>query len=172
MIEGGDKLLAYLADLEGKIAGRHLDVGFKAGKSYEDGTPIAAAAFWVEYGTSRQPARPFFRPMIANNSPDWGRIFSGALKFTHYDEKQALGILGQEIEGQLRDSILTADADPLSPVTLVLRDKFPKDHWMITWGDVQEARQQVKEGNIPGGHSKPRVWSGTMLNSVTSTVGD
>jgi len=79
-------------------------VGFLEGATYPDGTPVAAVAYWDEFGASGPP-RPFFRNMIAQESPTWGPKLKGALQFTGNDGEKALRIVGDNIQGALIQSI-------------------------------------------------------------------
>lgn len=58
-----------------------LDVGFRSGAKYPDGTPVAQVAWDNEYGDpaeGRVP-RPFFRRMIAANKTQWAPQLAGLL---------------------------------------------------------------------------------------------
>jgi len=93
----------HLAQLAAKMSGE-VHVGFLEGATYPDGTPVAAVAYWNEYGASGPP-RPFFRGMIAQESPGWGDKLKGALQFTDNDGEKALRIMGEDIQGALIQSI-------------------------------------------------------------------
>lgn len=58
---GGQKLKAFVAGAQKKLPFKDIDVGFFAEARYTDGTPIAAIAFFNEFGTKNIPERPFFR---------------------------------------------------------------------------------------------------------------
>lgn len=51
------------------------------------------------------PARPFFRRMIAANKADWGTQLGKIIKAADYDAATALGRMGENIKGQLQQSI-------------------------------------------------------------------
>ena len=51
------------------------------------------------------PARPFFRGMIAANKGDWGPQLGKIIKAADYDSSLALGRMGENIKGQLQQSI-------------------------------------------------------------------
>jgi hypothetical protein len=89
------------------------------------------------------PARPYFRPMIAEHKGEWGPQLADLLKANDYNAKKALGQMGQVIAGQLRDSILSVSSPALAPSTV------------------------RKKGN-----SKLLVDSGHMLNSIQAEVED
>lgn len=133
-IGGGDKLQATLEKLARRLgSGGVVNVGFLEGATYPqkaqsildskkrlskkkraqltdiaastDAPNVATVAYWNEFGTSRAPPRPFFRQMIAANSPNWGRALGAAVKKADYDSQQTLGIMGDVIKGELRESI-------------------------------------------------------------------
>lgn len=78
--------------------------GFLQGKQKFAG-PVAQVAFWNEFGTKRSPPRPFMRHTVASKSPRWGVALGAALKATNYDTRAALAMLGEKIQGQMRESI-------------------------------------------------------------------
>ena len=82
----------------------HVDVGFLEGATYPDGTPVAAVAFWDEYGSSGPP-RPFFRNMIAAESPSWPDKVAALAKSTGDDGPKILALMGEDIQGALIQSI-------------------------------------------------------------------
>jgi hypothetical protein len=51
------------------------------------------------------PARPYFRGMIAANKGDWGPQLGKIIKASNYDANIALGRMGENIKGQLQQSI-------------------------------------------------------------------
>lgn len=72
---------------------------------------VAQVAFWNEFGTVTEPARPFFRNMIAKDSPHWGESLGNFLTSTEYDSTRALGLMGTQIQDDLKDSINSWPAD-------------------------------------------------------------
>jgi hypothetical protein len=174
-LEGGGKLEAYLKELSKKISsGAVLEVGFPEGATYPDGTPVAYVAAIQEFGApaKRIPARPFFRPMIKKNSDDWGPQLAKALKAFNYNAEIALEFMGQQIEGELQDSIIGVMAPALSPVTLMLRKMRAEDpNLTVTGKTVGIAAQRVRDGESTGGVSdKPLEDTKTMLLSVNHVV--
>jgi hypothetical protein len=120
VLSGGAKLDEYLANLAGRMSGE-LSVGFLEGATYPDGTPVAAVAFWDEFGRGSQPPRPFFRRMIAAESPTWGPKLARLAKVTNFDGEQSLRLLGEDIRGALQQSINTFTAPPLAPSTIAAK---------------------------------------------------
>lgn len=92
----------------------------KAGKlvKRQAGLPIAQAAFWNEFGTKRAPPRPFFRGMIQEKSPNWGAQMAKVLKATNYDGPKTLALMGNLLQGQLRQAIQDFTTPPLAQFTI------------------------------------------------------
>ena len=134
-----DKVTAHLSKLAANMSGS-VEVGFMEDATYPDGTPVAAVAFWNEYGTSTAPSRPFFRNMIETEKPNWGAKLASAVEHTG-DGQKALALMGEDIEGALKQSI----ADFTSPAL---------------------AESTVKRK----GFEKPLIDKGHMLNSTAYRV--
>jgi len=128
----GEKLRAY-----------KLKVGFLQGATYPDGTSVPSVAAWNEFGVPahNQPPRPFFRNMIAEQSAKWPKMAAVILKGNDNDVAATLDILGQEIQGRIKESITKLTEPALSPVTIARK-----------------------------GHEKPLVDTALMLNSVGYVV--
>lgn len=142
-LSGGDALHKALEDIARKMGGGEVSVGFMEGATYPDGTPVAGVAFWNEYGIPRrnQPPRPFFRTMIANESPTWAPKMAKLAKATDYDAGRTLGMMGEDIKGALQKSINDFQTPALSPTTI-------------------EAK----------GFAKPLIETSHMLNSIAYEV--
>lgn len=118
---GGDKLKARLAELSKKVnKSASVKVGFLEGSTYPDGTSTPMVAAIQEFGAPSQgiPPRPFFRNMIAKESPRWGDDLATALKANDYDSTAALNEMGELIAGQLKESILDTNSPELSEKTV------------------------------------------------------
>lgn len=123
---GGDKLDRALAEMARQVnKPASLKVGFLAGAPYPDGTSVPLVASLNEFGTSRQPARPFFRNMIAQRSPAWPAAVAANLKANNYDAERSLDDLGEAIKGQLQQAIRDFNGVPLAPSTIA-RKGFDK----------------------------------------------
>jgi hypothetical protein len=105
--------------------------------------PLVAAA--NEFGDPRRnrPARPYFRSMVSDKSPQWGVKFAGVLKATDYNLKLSLSRMGEGIASQLRQSILDFTDPPLAESTIARK-----------------------------GFDKPLIDKSVMLNSVSFEVVD
>lgn len=141
--------MAKLAEIAKSMGGGQVSVGFMEGATYPDGTPVAAVAFWNEFGKPVhrgngdyfQLPRPFFRQMIAKESPAWGRKMAKLAKATDYDGPRVLGLMGEDIKGALAQSINDFTAPPLAPSTVAAK-----------------------------GFEKPLIDTSHMLNSITYEV--
>jgi len=177
-LSGGDKLNQYLNDLGKKLGSKQtLQVGFLPKATYPDGTSVAMVAAIQEFGAPAKgiPPRPFFRTMIAKDSPKWGAAFASLLESNGYDAKASINKMGAGIAQRLRSSIIETTSPPLSPVTLLLRQRFGNNPQDITFADVQEARRDIALGvtpNVTGTQAKPLEWTSHMLNSVDFVVKD
>ena len=167
-IKMSDAVTAKLLDLAKKAHGT-VTVGFID----SDQAPIA---FWNEFGHKGRfpaPPRPFFRTMVANESPKWPEMMAGELKHSKMDGHRTLAFMGEEIEGALKQSIIDLVAPPLSKTTLRLRLKFGNNPQNIRARDVVQAQRDVAAGEpvASGTQAKPLIWTGDMLNSTTYKVG-
>jgi len=174
-IKGGDKLDAALVAIARKLGGqkRAVRVGWIDGRSYPGtNTSVAMVAAVQNFGAPARgvPARPFFTNMIAEKSPGWPKALAACLKQTNNDAVTALDLMGEGIAGQLEQAITNFQGEPLSPVTLLLRERFPNREGM-EFSDVLQARADVAAGEEPSGaHASPLIWTGIMRNSIAFEV--
>jgi len=127
-MSGGGKLQAYLGGIVARVGGgRAVRVGFLEGSTETDGTSLPMVAALNEFGApSRgQPPRPFFRTMVTRHKGEWGDQLGKVLKTTDYDEGRSLGLMGELISGELRQSIKDLTDPPLAAST-VRRKGFDK----------------------------------------------
>ena len=116
---GGKRFNAVLNDLvKGASRKYTLKVGFLADKTYPDGTNVASVAFMNEYGTSRIPARPFFRRMIDKKSGSWASDMSSLMRHNNMDVGKSLNIMGELIKDSLTNSIATFEGTPNAASTV------------------------------------------------------
>lgn len=149
VLSGADGVMKALEDIARKMGGGEVAVGFMEGATYPDGTPVAAVAFWNEFGKGVQSEegnyfqmpRPFFRQMIAAESPTWAGKMAKLAKATDYDGPRVLALMGEDIKGALQKSINDFESPPLAPSTI-------------------EAK----------GFAKPLIDTSHMLNSVAYEV--
>lgn len=104
-LSGSDGVMKALEAIAQRMGGGEVAVGFMEGATYPDGTPVAAVAYWNEFGSVGQPARPFFRQMIAAESPTWPDKMAKLAKGTNYDGPRVLALMGEDIKGALQQSI-------------------------------------------------------------------
>lgn len=142
--KGGQKLEARLRELAKKVSNPGtLRAGFLEGATYPDGKPVAMIAAIQNFGAPSRgiPPRPFFGNVVAAGRKKWGDELGNLLVKTGYDATQALQLMGQQIEGEIRDSINNGSYVALKPATV--RRK---------------------------GFDKPLIDSSNMVNSVDSEV--
>lgn len=148
-LTGSDGVMKALEEIARRMGGGEVSVGFMAGATYPDGTPVAAVAFWNEFGKGVeskegnyfQMPRPFFRQMIAAESPTWPGKMAKLAKATDYDGDKVLALMGEDIKGALQKSINDLQSPPLAPSTVENK-----------------------------GFAKPLIDTSHMLNSVTYEV--
>lgn len=160
-LSGGKKLEAALKLLAAKAKNSAvLSVGFPEGAEYPDGTPVPLVAAMNEFGhmvTVKHPKgdvagsyyqmpRPFFRGMIAQESPHWGKDLGKLLKAEDYDATKALTFMGEEIEGALVESIQSFTSPPLAQSTIDAKgfDK-PLIDTGLMWQSVDSFVEETKK---------------------------
>jgi hypothetical protein len=137
-LSGGGKMRVTLAEIGAKLANAAtLNVGFLEGSTEsKDGQPSANVAAMNEFGTSKAPPRPFFRPMIARGSPEWGTKMGKVLVATNYDVSRTLALMGEDLKGELVASIDAVTEPRLAPST-IKRKGFDKP--LVDTGDMRRA---------------------------------
>jgi len=143
-VSGGDKAGPALVTIGDSLAtAKTVKVGFLAGATYPDGTPVAMVAAIQDFGAPAVgiPPRPFFRNMVAKKKSEWPKAIGDLLKANDYDAYKTLEQTGAAIKGQLQDSIVSTNEPPLKPATIARK-----------------------------GFSKPLIASSHMINSVDYEV--
>lgn len=149
VLTGAPGLMKKLKEIAQRMGGGSVSVGFLEGATYPNGTSVPAVAFWNEFGKMVQSQegnyfqlpRPFFRQMIAKESPTWPRKMAKLAKATGYDGPRVLALMGEDIKGGLQESINSLDSPPLAPSTVAAK-----------------------------GFSKPLIDTSHMINSVDYEV--
>ena len=139
IVDGGDKVRAVLAEISRKVGrGGTVKVGFLAGSTYPDGKSVAMVAAIQEYGAPSRniPPRPFFRRMLAQDSPAWPGTIAAQLKATGNDVPRVLDQMGALVKGQIQASIIALVDPPLKPAT-IRRKGFAKP--LIDTSDMLKA---------------------------------
>jgi hypothetical protein len=96
---------------------------------------VAQVAFWNEFGTSRAPARPYFRGMIRRDQDNWGVKLGRYLRASDFESDRAFALLGLDVKDSLTNSIASWPADN-APSTIA-RKGF--DHGLVDKGIMQRA---------------------------------
>ena len=139
-IEGGDKYKKFLAKMA-EIAG-----GVKAGilnnATTTDGKSIAEYAVYNEFGTSRIPARPFMRTVAKEKPKQWIGEMVRHVRGRATDPatwKQALGVAGESMKSDIKDSIQNGSWVPNAPATVkakARKGKVEPDHPLMDTGQM------------------------------------
>lgn len=140
-MKGMNNLVYKLGKMADKAVDHSLSVGFINGATYPDGKSVASVAYFNEFGTDKIPSRPFFRRMIAKESPTWGGKLVGAVKHTNFNFKKSMELLANDVEGALRQSIIETNDPPNAPYTIEKK-----------------------------GFNKPLIDTSLMIKSITSEV--
>lgn len=149
VLTGAPGLMKKLEEIAQRMGGGSVSVGFLEGATYPDGTSVPAVAYWNEFGKMVQSQegnyfqlpRPFFRQMIAKESPTWPRKMAKLAKKHDYDGPRVLALMGEDIKGGLQESINSLDSPPLADSTVAAK-----------------------------GFSKPLIDTSHLLNSVAYDV--
>ena len=179
---GAEKLRTLLQGLGNKAT----RVGFAESAKYEDGTPVAYVAAIQEFGDPSHsiPPRPFMRPTVDRDTGTWKATATQgaqAILAGKSDSATVMDAIGQQAAGGIRKSITLVQSPPLSYTTLLLR-KQKRGGTAITGKSVGEAFRSAsfvgprtkgdKTGDVSGVSTKPLVFDGILLGSVTSTTTD
>lgn len=139
-----DEVMDALDKAASSFENLQLKVGFLEGSTYDGVIPVPMVAATNEFGNpaNNQPPRPFFRNAISNHEAEWQE--AAARFIENGDEtRDVLSLLGEVIVDDIKESIRTLDAPPLSPVTIARK-----------------------------GFDKPLIDTSNMLNSVSYEVGE
>jgi hypothetical protein len=145
-----------LQTIRGRLGrGELLRVGFLEKARYSDGTFVASVAAWNEFGVPErhQPPRPFFRIAIDKASANWGHNFGVALQSTNFNLDASFRLVGEQMQGDIKASIIALWSPPLAKSTILARAKGAK-HGAIDSPTI----------------GKPLIHTGHMLNSVDYDV--
>ena len=153
---GGESLMEKLRALVANATEvDQVRIGFFAGATYPDknNTPVPMVAAMDEYGTSKMPARPFFRTMIAEKSPDWGKSLGNIASHNQLHMGKTMALMGESIAGQLQDSIVAFDSVPLAKSTI--EAKGFKKQLIDTAVMINAVGYQVADGDVK--HSPDQI---------------
>jgi hypothetical protein len=171
-VKGGENIQKALAEIARRFRTKGtLRVGFLAGSTYPDGTSVPMVAAIQNYGAPSRgiPPRPFFSNMVADKSPAWPDEIGAILQANGGDGEQAMRRMGEHIADQLRSAITDGTYTPTSPVTDLLKSRFPKGGQ--TFADVMAARRDVANGETAPA-SKPLIHTSNLLNSVEFEIAE
>ncbi|MBY6247559.1 hypothetical protein [Citrobacter werkmanii] len=114
-----DKVMDVLDEVEKQFSNIQLKVGFLEGATYNGVIPVPIVAATNEFGNPahNQPPRPFFRNAIAEHEEEWKQQ-TALLIESGDDIGEIFSTLGEIIVNDIRQSIITLDTPPLSPVTI------------------------------------------------------
>lgn len=139
-----DKVMDELNKIASGLSDLQLKAGFLEGATYPDGTPVPMVAATNEFGNpaNNQPPRPYFRNAIVEHEGEWQEAMATLIE-NGGDTRDVLSLLGEIIVDDVKGSIRTLGAPPLSPVTIARK-----------------------------GFDKPLIDTSNMLNSVSYEVSE
>ncbi|MEY1087317.1 hypothetical protein AB7160_00470 [Morganella morganii] len=122
-----------------------LRAGILEEAKYPDGTQVAQVGYIQEYGApeAKIPPRPFFRAVINEGKQVWPAILASGVEHYQGDVKSALALLGEQIVGELSQSVRDWNSPPNAPATIAKK-----------------------------GFNKPLIDTGQMANSFSYEVSD
>ncbi|OBU12533.1 hypothetical protein [Morganella psychrotolerans] len=122
-----------------------LRAGILEEAKYPDGTQVAQVGYIQEYGApeAKIPPRPFFRAVINEGKQAWPAILASGVEHYQGDVKSALALLGEQIVGELSQSVRDWNSPPNAPATFAKK-----------------------------GFNKPLIDTGQMANSFSYEVTD
>jgi len=177
---GKKKLERMLRDL----GNYETKTGFMESSKYEDGTPVAYVATIQEFGdpTRSIPPRSFMRTTISEQRNNWNKLSEQLMRSVSAGKislEQAMDMLGQQAAGDIRHMISQIQEPPLTQTTLRIR-KLKQQGVKIGGKVVGQAHQAVntvgprmrgdKSADVSGVSTKPLVFDGILINSVTSVT--
>lgn len=146
-------------------------VGWFESAHYPNGTPVAYVASIHEFGVGPIPARPFMRPAVADDGPNWMKLMGqgakAVLNGTH-TSRQVLEMVALKAAGDVAKKIKAVTSPPLSPTTLLGRYLGG-----YTGGkELGAAAALLAQGpqNLGNVSTKPLVDTGQMIQSITGVV--
>lgn len=148
-------------------------VGIFPDAVYPDGTPVAQAAFFAEYGTVTEPPRPFMRQTVEWERDEVGKLITQKLAEHDGNMTEALLNAGETMSSRMKVMLASGDFEPLSPVTLMLRrlvDEGLLTRETIGAADVGYAAMLVERGEqgATGERARPLLDTMQMYHSITS----
>lgn len=137
-----------------KLDGMTAEVGWQANVTYEDGTPVAAVARWMNNGNSRISVSPrhFVESTIKQNSAEWSKQAGLGVKAVAVGSRtphQVMDALGQLAAGEVRATISSFPAYPSNDPVLKRRQAKGRNttHELVdTALMVTSCTSTVKEG--------------------------
>lgn len=168
------ELNAGLKTLDSKV----VKIGWFESAQYENGTPVAYAAGLAELGHGATPPRPFMRTTALAKVSDWFDIAArgaDAVLEGNASVAQVLGILGLQIQEDIKETIANIYSPPLSSVTLMAR-KYREEGRKVAGKQIGRFARKVKENDYTANdlstNTKPLIETKKMIRTLTNIVED
>jgi len=162
--------LEQLRGLEGKVG------WFEDSKYEGTDVPVAGVMALNEHGHGSTPPRPFFRPTATEQKQPWARTALAASKQVvagAISGVDAMELLTQKAEDDVKETILKVLDPRLSPITIELRAMKKKDPSLrVTGATVGQAATKVTTPGYktPDVSTKPLIDSGKAIATLTHKV--
>lgn len=161
--------------------------------SYDDGVTVASVATWHEFGTDHGiPERSFIRSTMDEQVTKLVALtkrLKGDVLFQRLTSREALGLIGQRIQAEIRDKISKGIDPPLAPATVRQKNRrqigqakaevnrlFKRSQFS---GSASSLSQEDRLKNFhaermveTGGKSTPLIDTGQLRNSIRYEVKD
>ena len=159
---------------------KSLQVGWFDSAKYDDGTPVASIAAQNEFGNPAKgiPSRPFLRQSVESNRESWSSVVEqGALAVVNNNASinQVLNSVGLKVSADIKNSIVTGNFSPLSPITIALRKIKNDGQYNIDANLVRSVSAAIAAGETGSGqlgdqsfgNKDPLRDSGYMISTLT-----
>lgn len=146
---------AQLEAMLQNLRGASVKVGFFEDHQYDNGTPMASVAVWIEFGTKTSPPRPVFRITVREHQEDWRklvRLLSKKVATGELSVRQVMEQLGNAAAGHLATAISELTDPPLAEAT------------------IKNRMSRKKNKDTVGNLDKPLIDTGLLFAGVTFQV--
>lgn len=125
-------------------------VGFFEGSKYKSTLPVAAVAYWNEYGVPNKiPARPFMRPAIHENRAKLISILRSRYKKALKDNEDTMKVLndfGIKVQGLIQNQIIDTWYPPNAPSTIKRKGlNAPLRDTRLMLHSVQHQEEEIRK---------------------------
>lgn len=158
-----------------RVAFKQLDglrgkTGWFETAKYTTGVPVAYVAAIQEHGFGPIPPRPFMRPTVAAKGQSWMELFGQGAKAVldgRFTASQVMESVALKAASDVAKTISEISSPPLSQLTLAARAHAGAGDTISGGKELGEAAKSYGPFNVS---TKPLVWTGQLIQSVTGIV--